>query len=364
MRTRYGYLDPELIQRLLAEMGLRRLFNHLLLQTGGDVEEAMRWMRMLQERGYLDPNLDLDAFFAQLLQENVIGQDGEGNLTLAAGGERQIRRDALDEIFGGLQKSITGQHSVTNAGQGTERLTETRPYHFGDDPMSIDSSRTLQNVMKHTDPGDDIRIHEDDLEVFETEHLSSCATVVMIDISHSMILYGEDRITPAKKVALALTELILTKYPKDAIDVLLFGDEATEVPISEIPYVQVGPYHTNTKAGLELAQRILRRRKHANKQIFMITDGKPSALYENGRLYTNSFGLDMKIVNRTLEEADRCRRANIPITTFMLATDPTLVNFVDQLSKINRGRAFYASADRLGEYILADYIRNRRKFVH
>ncbi|HEU4888522.1 MAG TPA: VWA domain-containing protein [Thermoanaerobaculia bacterium] len=364
MRTRYSHLDPELIQRLLAEMGLRRLFNHLLLQTGGDVEEAMRWMRMLQERGYLDPNLDLDAFFAQLLQENVIGQDGEGNLSLAAGGERQIRRDALDEIFGGLQKSITGQHSVSNAGQGTERLTETRAYHFGDDPMSIDSSRTLQNVMKHTDPGDDIRIHEDDLEVFETEHLSSCATVVMIDISHSMILYGEDRITPAKKVALALTELILTKYPKDAIDVLLFGDEATEVPISEIPYVQVGPYHTNTKAGLELAQRILRRRKHANKQIFMITDGKPSALYENGRLYTNSFGLDMKIVNRTLEEADRCRRANIPITTFMLATDPTLVNFVDQLSKINRGRAFYASADRLGEYILADYIRNRRKFVH
>ena len=364
MRTRYAHLDPELIQRLLAEMGLRRLFNHLLLQTGGDVEEAMRWMRMLQERGYLDPDLDLEAFFAQLMEENIIGQDREGNLTLAAGGERQIRRDALDEIFGGLQKSITGQHSVNNAGSGTERLTETRPYHFGDDPMSIDASRTLQNVMKHTDPGDDIRIGEDDLEVFETEHLSSCATVVMIDISHSMILYGEDRITPAKKVALALTELILTKYPKDAIDVLLFGDEATEVPISEIPYVQVGPYHTNTKAGLELAQRILRRRKHANKQIFMITDGKPSALHENGRLYTNSFGLDMKIVNRTLEEADRCRRANIPITTFMLATDPTLVNFVDQLSKINRGRAFYASADRLGEYILADYIRNRRKFVH
>jgi uncharacterized protein with von Willebrand factor type A (vWA) domain len=136
------------------------------------------------------------------------------------------------------------------------------------------------------------------------------------------------------------------------------------VPIGDIPYVQVGPYHTNTKAGLELAQRILRRRKHNNKQIFMITDGKPSALTENGRLYTNSFGLDMKIVNRTLEEADRCRRANITITTFMLATDPMLVNFVEQLSKINRGRAFYSSPDRLGEYILADYIRNRRKFVH
>ncbi|HEX7707095.1 MAG TPA: VWA domain-containing protein [Thermoanaerobaculia bacterium] len=364
MRSRYSHLDPSLIQRLLNELGLRRLFNHLLLQSAGDVEEAMRWMRELQTRGYLDPDLDLDEFFARLLEQNVIAHDGEGNLTLGAGGERQIRRDALDEIFGGLQKSISGHHSVSNAGQGTERLTETRPYQFGDDPMGIDSVRSIRNAMRHSDPADPITITEEDLEVFETEHNSACATVVMIDISHSMILYGEDRITPAKKVALALTELILTKYPKDAIDVLLFGDDATEVPISEIPYVQVGPFHTNTKAGLELAQRILRRHKHGNKQIFMITDGKPSALHEGGKLYTNSFGLDMKIVNRTLEEADRCRRAGIPITTFMLATDPMLVNFVDQLSKINRGRAFYASTDRLGEYILADYIRNRRKFVH
>jgi len=364
VRQRYSYLDPDLIRQILAQLGLRRLFNHLLLQSGGDVEEAMRWMRMLQQRGLIDENIDLDAFFAQLVEENIVGEDANGNLTLAAGGERQIRRDALDEIFGGLQKSMTGYHSVANAGQGSERLTETRPYQFGDDPMSIDSIRSLQNAMKHNDPAGDLSITEDDLEVFETEHNSNCATVVMIDISHSMILYGEDRITPAKKVALALTELILTKYPKDSIDVLLFGDEAVEVPISEIPYVKVGPFHTNTKAGLELAQRILRRRKHNNKQIFMITDGKPSALTENGQLYTNSFGLDMKIVNRTLEEADRCRRANIPITTFMLATDPMLVNFVEQLSKINRGRAFYSSPDRLGEYILADYIRNRRKFVH
>lgn len=364
MRHRYSYLDPDLIRQILAELGLRRLFNHLLLQSGGDVEEAMRWMRMLQQRGYIDGDIDLEAFFAQLTEENVLGRDAEGNVVLAAGGERQIRRDALDEIFGGLKKSASGYHSVPNAGVGTERLTETRPYQFGDDPMSIDSIRSIQNAMKHNDPEKDIAITEEDLEVFENEHNSGCATVVMIDISHSMILYGEDRITPAKKVALALTELILTKYPKDSIDVLLFGDDAVEVPISEIPYVKVGPFHTNTKAGLELAQRILRRRKHNNKQIFMITDGKPSALNEGGRLYTNSFGLDMKIVNRTLEEADRCRRSGIPITTFMLATDPMLVNFVEQLSQINRGRAFYSSPDRLGEYILADYIRNRRKFVH
>src|SRR5713226_1385269 len=177
MRQRYSYLDPDLIRQLLAEMGLRRLFNHLLLQTGGDVQEAMRWMRALQERGLIDENIDLEAFFARLTEEKVIGEDANGNLVLAAGGERQIRRDALDEIFGGLQKSMTGTHSVANPGQGTERLTETRAYEFGDDPMSIDSIRSLQNVMKHTDPADPIVFTEDDLEVFETEHNSSCATV-------------------------------------------------------------------------------------------------------------------------------------------------------------------------------------------
>ncbi len=369
MRHRYGFLDPELIQRLLSEMGLRRLFNQLLLQSSGDVEEAMRWMRMLQERGYLDPDIDLDAFFAQLMDENVIGEDGEGNLMLGAGGERQIRRDALDEIFGGLQKSISGHHSVATAGQGTERLTETRPYQFGDDPMSIDSIRSLQNAMKHNDPliANDIAITmtEDDLEVFETEHNSSCATVVMIDISHSMILYGEDRITPAKKVALALTELILTKYPKDAIDILLFGDDAKEVPISRDP-VRRSRSVSHEHEGRTRARAAHPAPPQAQQQTDLHDHRRQAvrADFESGRLYTNSFGLDMKIVNRTLEEADRCRRAGIPITTFMLATDPMLVNFVDQLSKINRGRAFYASPDRLGEYILADYIRNRRKFVH
>ncbi|HUP65704.1 MAG TPA: VWA domain-containing protein [Thermoanaerobaculia bacterium] len=364
MRHRYSHLDPDLIRRLLAEIGLRRLFNQLLLQASGDVREAMRWMRALQQRGYLDPAIDLDAFFAQLQQEELFGRDGEGNLVLGPAGERHIRREALEEIFGGLRKSAAGHHSVERAGEGNEQLPETRRYRFGDDPMSIDGIRTIQNASRRGDPTRQISITEEDLEVHETEHASGCATVVMIDISHSMVLYGEDRITPAKKVALALTELILTKYPKDTIDVILFGDDATEVPISEIPYIDAGPYHTNTKAGLELAQNVLRRRKHTNKQIFMITDGKPSALHENGELYTNSFGLDMKIVNRTLEEAEKCRRARIPISTFMLATDPALVNFVDQLSRINRGRAFYSSTDRLGEYILADYIRNRRKFVH
>jgi uncharacterized protein with von Willebrand factor type A (vWA) domain len=364
MRHRYSWLDPDLIRQLLEGMGLRRLFNQLLLQTGGDVEEAMRWMRMMQNRGYIDPNIDLEAFFAQLTEENIIGEDAQGNVVLAAGGERQIRRDALDEIFGGLQKSISGYHSVATAGQGTERLTETRQYQFGDDPMSLDSIRTLQNAMKHNDPSDAITITEEDLEVFETEHNSSCATVVMIDISHSMILYGEDRITPAKKIALALSQLIQTRYPRDTLDVVLFGDEAVRVPLRDLLKIQAGPHHTNTKAGLQLAQRVLASRKGVNKQIFMITDGKPSAIHEHGRLYKNPFGLDPKIVNRTLEEAAYCRRKGVTITTFMLATDYPLLDFVRKLTALNHGRIYETDPNNIGAYVFRDFVRNRRKRLH
>jgi uncharacterized protein with von Willebrand factor type A (vWA) domain len=215
------------------------------------------------------------------------------------------------------------------------------------------------------DPQDDqtFSLVEDDLEIYETEHLTSCATVVAIDISHSMILYGEDRITPAKTVALALTELITTKYPKDHLDVILFGDRAEQVMLAEIPYIQAGPYHTNTREGLQLARGLLSRQKQPNKQIFLITDGKPSAITEGGRIYKNPFGLDMRIVNLTLEEADVCRRQKVVITTFMLATDPMLTQFVEKLTQINRGRAYFASPYNLGEFILADYIKNRRRRV-
>lgn len=187
--------------------------------------------------------------------------------------------------------------------------------------------------------------------------------MVAIDISHSMILYGEDRITPAKTVALALTELITTKYPKDDLSVVLFGDQAEQVFLSEIPYIQAGPYHTNTRDALQLSRSILARQKQPNKQIFLITDGKPSAITENGRIYKNPFGLDMRIVNLTLEEADLCRRQKVVITTFMLATDTMLTQFVEKLTQINRGRAYFASPYNLGEFILADYIRNRRRRV-
>lgn len=362
MRHQYIYLDPALIQALLAGLDLLRLFNQLVLATGGDVDEAMEWMRYLQQQGHLPADLDLEAFFASLENQNLVARDGEGGLQLTAGGERRIRRSAFEEIFSTLGKSSPGYHPIRASGEGIERQPETRPYNFGDDVHLLDSARSLQNAFKRNN-SDDFNLMEEDLEVYETEHLTSCATVVAIDISHSMILYGEDRITPAKTVALALTELITTKYPKDHLSVVLFGDQAEQVFLTEIPYIQAGPYHTNTRDALQLSRSILARQKQPNKQIFLITDGKPSAITENGRIYKNPFGLDMRIVNLTLEEADLCRRQKVVITTFMLATDTMLTQFVEKLTQINRGRAYFASPYNLGEFLMADYIKNRRKRV-
>ena len=205
---------------------------------------------------------------------------------------------------------------------------------------------------------------EDDLVVEDREHRSTTSTVLMIDISHSMILYGEDRITPAKKVAMALSELITTRYKKDALHVITFGDEATEVPLESLPFIQVGPFHTNTRDALIMARELLRKTKQANRQIFMITDGKPSALTErNGEIYKNPFGLDRRVVAKTLDEASACRRYGIPITTFMLTSDPTLVEFVDEFTQLNRGRAYFARPDHLGSFLLVDFLRNRKRVV-
>lgn len=362
MRHQYVYLDPELIQQILAGLDLLRLFNQLVLATGGDVDEAMEWMRYLQQQGHLPEEVDLEAFFATLEDQNMVARDGEGGLQLTTGGERRIRKSAFEEIFSSLDKAGPGYHPIRSAGEGIERLPETRSYKFGDDIHLLDAAKSLQNSMRRNKG--EFELAEEDLEVYETEHLTSCATVVAIDISHSMILYGEDRITPAKTVALALTELITTKYPKDHLSVILFGDRAEPVPLADIPYIQAGPFHTNTREGLQLARSLLARQKQPNKQIFLITDGKPSAITEGGRIYKNPFGLDMRIVNLTLEEADLCRRQKVVITTFMLATDTMLTQFVEKLTQINRGRAYFASPYNLGEFILADYIRNRRRRVH
>jgi uncharacterized protein with von Willebrand factor type A (vWA) domain len=264
-------------------------------------------------------------------------------------------------VFSSLKKAPEGSHETPYSGKGIDRLSETKKWSFGDQPTNIDLTSTVTNAMKR-DGIDDFTLKEEDLEVYETEHTTSCATVMMLDISHSMILYGEDRITPAKEVALALSELIRSKFPKDYLSLVVFGDEAKIVSLNELPFLNVGPYHTNTRAGLQLARSLLRRCGNVNKQIFMITDGKPSAMFDDaGRLYKNSFGLDPRIVNKTLDEAVQCRREKIVVSTFMVARDPYLINFVDEFTKTNQGRAYYSDLNKLGEFIFVDYLRNRRK---
>jgi uncharacterized protein with von Willebrand factor type A (vWA) domain len=359
MDVRYGELPLDLLRALFTFEELLKLFLDLVTRLGGDVTEALDVMRRLRERGILDPNLDLDAFLAALEEKGIVGRDGDGGLALSGAGERHIRRAALEEVFSALQKSGGGLHALPRAGSGTELLDETRPWEFGDDLSRLDGVRTVANAARR-DP-ETLAIAPDDFEAHEVEHQSACATAIAIDISHSMVLYGEDRFTPAKKVALALTELILSKYPKDTIDVVLFGDDAETVPIESLSKAQVGPFHTNTKAGIALCRGILQSRRSRNRQLFLITDGKPSCIREHGKLYKNPFGLDLKIVNRTLDEAERCRREGIQLTTFMLATDPGLVDFVETLTKVAHGRAYFASSDDLATFVFRDYIRNRRK---
>jgi len=362
--TRIRYLDWRDGQRrfLDRKRALRRIFSWLLIAEDGDVERALERLEEIGRRhGLFDGEYGPDDFRRELERERMIAGP-EGRRSLTPRGERFIRADSLDQIFGSLGRAPGGDHAIPLAGEPGEALPETRPYAFGDDVHDIDVRRSLQNALRR-DPSGSFRLREEDLEVQERERFVSAATVLMLDISHSMILYGEDRITPAKRVALALVELIRTRYPKDALHLVLFGDDAREVPIRELPYAGVGPYHTNTCAGLRLARNILLRKKHSNRQIFMITDGKPTALEEKGELYLNPFGLDRKIVRRTLSEAAECRRYGIPITTFMLARDPLLVDFVKQLTETNQGRAYYSSLRDLEQKVFVDFIRNRSRRV-
>jgi uncharacterized protein with von Willebrand factor type A (vWA) domain len=340
------------------------LFSQLVVQTSGDVSEALEWLKQLaEEYGLFDENMTMDDLIDKLRELGLIEQTPT-DIRLTDAGIRRIRQDALREVFTSLKKTGQGAHETPFTGSGVERVSETKKFNFGDQPTNIDLTATLSNAFRRGGI-DEFSLKEEDLEVYETEYQTSCATVLMIDISHSMILYGEDRITPAKQVGLALAELIMTRFPKDYLALITFGDDARLVSINELPFLTVGPYHTNTRAGLQLARDLLRRRGgNANKQIFMVTDGKPSAISEsNGRLYKNSMGLDPKIVNKTLDEAVACRREKIPITTFMIARDPYLINFVEELTRANHGRAYYSSLNDLSEFVFVDYIRNRRKKI-
>ncbi|RYD83501.1 MAG: VWA domain-containing protein [Sphingobacteriales bacterium] len=343
---------------------LLKIFMQLLNYTSGDVAEALDWMNQLDKQYKLtDDKYGMGDFIDELYQKGYI-KDGEGggNVVPTAKTEQTIRKQSLDEIFGKLKKAGKGSHKTSFSGVGDETSADRRQFQFGDAPENIAMTDSLRNAQINHGIGD-LRLTEDDLEVMETEYKTQTSTVLMIDISHSMILYGEDRITPAKKVAMALSELITTRYPKDTLDIIVFGNDAWPIEIKDLPYLQVGPYHTNTVAGLELAMDLLRRRKNANKQIFMITDGKPTCLKEGIKYYKNSFGLDRKIINRTLNLAGQCRRLGIKVTTFMVASDPYLQKFVQEFTQVNNGKAFYTSLQGLGDYVFEDYERNRRKRV-
>ena len=343
---------------------LFNLFMQLLNYTSGDVYEAMEWLNELdREYKLTNESYTMADFINDLKSKGYIKENGNtGQFLITPKTEQTIRRNALEEIFGKLKKSKQGNHATRFTGNGDDLTSDIREFRFGDSPDQVAMTESIQNAQVNHGISE-FSLMEEDLVVREKEFKAQTSTVLMIDISHSMILYGEDRITPAKKVAMALAELIKTRYPKDTLDVLVFGDDAWLIEVKDLPYLKVGPFHTNTVAGLELAMNLLRRRKNPNKQIFMITDGKPSCMREGNQLYKNSFGLDRKIVNKCLNLASSCRKLKIPITTFMVAEDEYLRSFIHEFTEANSGKAFYTSLQGLGEYVLEDFEKNRRKKI-
>ncbi len=363
---------------------LFEIFQELITHTSGDFDEAIEWLRQLDEEYELtDDDYTIDDFIEDLKRKGYIreefedgggemgeaGEEGEegdgsgGKISITAKLEQMLRKRALDQIFGKIKRSGSGNHKTGKLGRGDEHSGEFREYRFGDALDRISMTESLKNAQINHGIGN-FSLDEGDLVVEDTEFKAQMSTVLMIDISHSMILYGEDRITPAKKVAMALAELITTRYPKDTLDILVFGNDAWPIAIKELPYLKVGPYHTNTVAGLQLAMDMLRRKRNTNKQIFMITDGKPSCLrLPNGEYYKNSVGLDDYIVEKCYNMAAQARKLHIPITTFMIAQDPYLMRFVQEFTQANRGKAFYTGLKGLGEMIFEDYENNRKKRI-
>src|SRR5687767_6669070 len=344
---------------------LLKIFMQLILITAGNVAEALQWLTEVDRQyGLTNDKYGIGDFIEDLKKNGYITDEGpKGEFKLNPKSEQRLRQSALEEIFGKLKKSKSGEHNTHHSGRGDEQTTEKRDYEFGDTLDQIAMTDSLRNAQINHGV-ENFFMTEEDLEVVESEFKTQTSTVLMIDISHSMILYGEDRITPAKKVAMALSELITKKYAKDTLDIIVFGDDAWQIEIRDLPYLQVGPYHTNTVAGLELAMDILRRRKNSNKQIFMITDGKPTCLKIGKRYYKNSFGLDRKITSRCLNLSAQCKKLKIPITTFMIATDPYLQRFVNEFTETNNGKAFFASLDKLGAFIFKDFESGKRKTVY
>ncbi|MGM5470872.1 vWA domain-containing protein [Flavobacteriaceae bacterium LMO-SS05] len=347
---------------------LFEIFKELITHTSGDFDEAIDWLKELDKEYKLTTSeYTIDDFIEDLKNKGYIREelkpDGKGGMAITSKTERAIRQAALDQIFGNIKRSGQGNHRSKSPGIGDEHSGDFRNYQFGDALDKVSITESLKNAQINHGIGN-FNLHEEDLVVEETQHKSQMSTVLMIDISHSMILYGEDRITPAKKVAMALVELITTRYPKDTIDILVFGNDAWQIKIKDLPYIKVGPYHTNTVAGLELAMDLLRRKRNTNKQIFMITDGKPSCIrLPDGQYYKDSAGLNPYITKSCYAKAQQARRLHIPITTFMIAKDPYLMQFVREFTRANQGKAFYTGLKDLGEMIFEDYETNRTKRI-
>jgi Ca-activated chloride channel homolog len=360
---------------------LRRAIEQALMegeQFDDDMRERLQQMAMdgeldeligkLIERMLQEDYISVDQPFDPSRPSNARGQTGEN----APQAKFEITDKSLDflgfkalrNLLGSLGKSSFGRHDTRDLATGVEASGASRTYEFGD-TLNLDITATLSNAIQREGLSVPLNIEYSDLQVHQCEYQSSCATVLMLDCSHSMILYGEDRFTPAKKVAMALSHLIRTQYPGDSLSLVLFHDSAEEVPLSQLARVQVGPYYTNTREGLRMAQRILLRQRKDMKQIVMITDGKPSALtLEDGRIYKNAFGLDPLVVSQTLEEVSKCKRAGVLINTFMLASDYGLVQFVQKVTEMCRGKAYFTTPYTLGQYLLMDYMSRKTRAIH
>ncbi|HJX85234.1 MAG TPA: VWA domain-containing protein [Candidatus Angelobacter sp.] len=352
------------------------------LEMGDFLDEEMRErIEQMQMEGTLDELIEkliqrmqqedfisVDQPYDRTRQSTTPGQTGEARPNV----KFEVTDKSLDflgfktlrDLLGSLGRSSFGRHDTRDLATGIESSGASKQYEFGD-TLNLDITGTLSSAIQREGLRLPLNIEYSDLQVHQCEYQSSCATVVMLDCSHSMILYGEDRFTPAKKVAMALSHLIRTQYPGDSLSLVLFHDSAEEMPITQLARVKVGPYYTNTREGLRLAQRILQRQRKDMKQIIMITDGKPSALtLEDGRIYKNAFGLDPLVVSQTLEEVSRCKRAGILINTFMLASDFGLVQFVQRVTQMCRGKAYFTTPHTLGQYLLMDYMSRKIKTIH
>jgi Ca-activated chloride channel homolog len=353
-----------------------------VLEQGDFLDDAMRQtIEQLAAEGKLDELIE--KLMERMEQENYISastqrsptrpSDVSGQVGNVEGEVRfEVTDKSLDflgfktlrDLLGSLGKSNHGRHDTRHWATGIEASGASKRYEFGD-TLNLDATTTLNSAISREGIRLPLNLEYDDLHVHQCEYQSSCATVVLLDCSHSMILYGEDRFTPAKRVAMALSHLIRTQYPGDSLSLVLFHDSAEEMPVSHLARVKVGPWHTNTREGLRVAQRVLARQSKDMKQIVMITDGKPSALtLPDGRIYKNPYGLDPLVVSETLEEVARCKRSNILINTFMLASDFGLVQFVHQVSRMCRGKAYFTTPDTLGQYLLMDYMQGKSRTIH